>query len=65
MVNGLTYGLTPEITSVISESYIRKLKLKGHMSTNKQIDVQEIGNSKVVTTSIVTVKITLGWKVVY
>ena len=35
------------------------------MSTDKQIDVQVIGESKVVTTSRVTVKITLGWKVVY
>ena len=35
------------------------------MSTYKQIDVQGIGNFKVVTTSRISVKITLGWKVVY
>ena len=29
--------------SAISESFARKLKLKSHMSTDKQIDVQEIG----------------------
>ena len=35
------------------------------MSTDKQIGVQEIRKCKVLTTSRVTVKITLGWKVVY
>ena len=44
----------------ISRSLARKLKLKGHMSTDKQIDVQRIGKSKSITTSRVTVKITLG-----
>ena len=44
----------------ISRSFARKLKLKGHMSTDKQIDVQRIGKSKSITTSRVTVKITLG-----
>ena len=44
----------------ISRSFARKLKLKGHMSTDKQIDVQRIEKSKSITTSRVTVKITLG-----
>ena len=37
------------------------------MSTDKQIDLKSTSNrgSKVVTTSPVTVKITLGWKLVY
>ena len=52
-------------TSAISESFARKRKLRGRMSTKKQIDVQGIGKSKVVTMSRVTVNVTLGWKVVY
>ena len=32
-------------TTAISESFIRKLKLKGRMSSEKQIDVQGIGKS--------------------
>ena len=46
--------------SAISESLARELNIKGRMSTDKQIDVQSIGKSTVVTTSRVTVKITLG-----
>ena len=52
-------------TSAISESFARKRKLRGRMSTDKQIDLQGIGKSKVGTTSRVTMKITLRWKVVY
>ena len=35
------------------------------MSTDKQIDIQGIGRSKVVIASRTTAKVTLGWKVVY
>ena len=35
------------------------------MRTDKQIDIQGIGRSKVVITSRTTAKVTLGWKVVY
>ena len=51
--------------SVIGESFAQKLKLKSHMSTDKQINVQGVGRSMVATTSQTTAKVTLKWEVVY
>ena len=51
--------------SAISETLAKKLRLKRIATNDKQIDVQGIGESKVVTTSRTAVKITLGWEVVY
>ena len=48
--------------SAISVTLAKKLRLKRIATNDKQIDVQEIGESKVVTTSRTAVKITLGWK---
>jgi hypothetical protein len=51
--------------SAISVTLAKKLRLKRIATNDKQIDVQGIGESKVVTTSRTAVKITLGWEVVY
>lgn len=51
--------------SAISEAFARKLRLKRHVSSDRRIDVQGIAKTKVVTTARATVKVTLGWKVVY
>ncbi|KAE8971427.1 hypothetical protein PR002_g26831, partial [Phytophthora rubi] len=51
--------------SAISESFAKKLRLKARASTDKQIDVQGINKGKLLTTSPTTVKVTLGWKIVY
>ena len=51
--------------SAISGSFARKLKRKNLLGTDTQIYVQGIGKVKMLTASIVTVKITLGWKVLY
>ena len=51
--------------SAISELFARKLRLQRLTINDKQIGVQGIGKSKVVTTSRTTFKITLGWEVVY
>lgn len=51
--------------SAIIKSFAQNLKLKCHMSTDKQIDDQCIGRSKVVVTSRTTANNILGWKSVY
>ena len=51
--------------SATSESFAPKLELKSHISTDKHIDFQGIGSSKVVTASKITAKVTLGWEVVF
>ena len=51
--------------SAISELFARKLRLQRLTINDKQIGVQGIGKSKVVTTSRTTLKIPLGWEVVY
>ena len=51
--------------SAISESFVRKIKLKSLMSTDKQIDVEGIERSKVGTTSRTSAKVTLAYKEVY
>ena len=48
--------------SSISESFAKKVRLLGLTINDKQIDLQDIGKSKVVNTSRTTVKITLGWE---
>ena len=51
--------------SAISNAFDKKLRLRRLTISDKQIDGQDIGKSKVFTTSRTTVKITLGWEVVY
>ncbi|GMF52855.1 unnamed protein product [Phytophthora fragariaefolia] len=51
--------------SAVSESFARRLHLKRRANSDRQIDVQGIGKGKVVTSSRATVKVTLGWQVVY
>ena len=51
--------------SALSESWARKLRLKRVTNQDRRLDVQGIGATKVQTSSRATVKITLGWKVVY
>ena len=46
--------------SVTNKSFAQKLKLKGSMNTGNQIDIQEIWNSKVVTTSELHLRILSG-----
>ena len=52
-------------TSSMSETFARTLRLRRLMINDKQIDVQGIGKSEVVTTSRATVKVNPGWEVVY
>ncbi|GMF47221.1 unnamed protein product [Phytophthora fragariaefolia] len=49
----------------VSESFARRLHLKRRTNSDRQIDVQGIGKGKVLTSSRATVKVTLGWQVVY
>ena len=56
---------TGSIISAMSKSFARKLKFKSHMITGKQIDVQVIVTSKVVTTSRTTAKDIHVWEVLY
>ncbi|GMF49053.1 unnamed protein product [Phytophthora fragariaefolia] len=51
--------------SAVSESFARRLHLERRMNSDRQIDVQGIGKGKVLTSSRATVKVTLGWQVVY
>ncbi|GMF52226.1 unnamed protein product [Phytophthora fragariaefolia] len=51
--------------SAVSESFARRLHLKRRTNSDRQIDVQGIGKGKVLTSSRATVKVTLGWQVVY
>ncbi|GMF62252.1 unnamed protein product [Phytophthora fragariaefolia] len=51
--------------SAVSESFARRLHLRRRTNSDRQIDVQGIGKGKVLTSSRVAVKVTLGWQVVY
>ncbi|GMF52082.1 unnamed protein product [Phytophthora fragariaefolia] len=51
--------------SAVSESFARRLHLKRRTNSDRQIDVQGIGKGKVLTSSRATVKVNLGWHVVY
>ncbi|GMF16632.1 unnamed protein product [Phytophthora fragariaefolia] len=51
--------------SAVSESFARRLHLKQRTNSDRQIVVQGIGKGKVLTSSRATVKVTLGWHVVY
>ncbi|GMF41172.1 unnamed protein product [Phytophthora fragariaefolia] len=56
---------TGENVSAVSESFARRLHLKRRTNSDRQIDIQGIGKGKVLTSSRATVKVTLGWQVVY
>ncbi|KAE8963543.1 hypothetical protein PR003_g28220 [Phytophthora rubi] len=51
--------------SAVTESFVRKLRLKRLASADLKIDVQGIGKTKVETTIRAMVKVTLGWEIVY
>ncbi|GMF49016.1 unnamed protein product [Phytophthora fragariaefolia] len=51
--------------SAVSESFARRLHLKRRTNSDRQIDVQDIGKGKVLTSSRATVKVTLDWQVIY
>ncbi|GMF57387.1 unnamed protein product [Phytophthora fragariaefolia] len=51
--------------STVSESFARRLRLKRRTNSDRQIYVHGIGKEKVLTSSRATVKVTLGWQVVY